>query len=215
MSKPGGLLYAIRAEGTSLVKIGYTRGSVEKRIKMLQTGQPFPLRVIATHPIEEDVRQTEAWLHAFLKQERRSGEWFDIALDPETFADLIAHAIHFGAEQEAERQAALTRLQKAKERLWLDRHPPRETQYGFDLVEFGKRLRAARAEKHLQQDELAQRVAASRTWISELEHGRQKSLRAETVVRFAEALGVSTDYLLGLADNPTPPRRPRPRPAGA
>jgi hypothetical protein len=36
-------------------------------------------------------------------------------------------------------------------------------------------------------------------------------LRADTVVRFAEALGVSADYLLGLADDPYPPRRRRPR----
>jgi transcriptional regulator with XRE-family HTH domain len=81
----------------------------------------------------------------------------------------------------------------------------------LNLEEFGRRLRAVRTEKDLTQDELAQLITAPRTWISELEHGRQKSLRADTVVRFAEALGVSADYLLGLADDPYPPRRRRPR----
>ena len=78
----------------------------------------------------------------------------------------------------------------------------------LDLQEFGRRLRAARAEKDLTQDQLAHMISASRTWISELEKGRQVSLRADTVVRFAEALSVSADYLLGLTD-----AAPTPRPA--
>ena len=81
----------------------------------------------------------------------------------------------------------------------------------FDLKEFGRRLQAARLEHEWTQEELAQRLEASRTWISELEKGRQVSLRAATVVRFAEALGVSADYLLGLTDSPTPAARRRVR----
>jgi hypothetical protein len=42
MTKPGGLLYALGAEGTSLVKIGYTTSSIETRVKTLQVGHPFP-----------------------------------------------------------------------------------------------------------------------------------------------------------------------------
>lgn len=81
----------------------------------------------------------------------------------------------------------------------------------FDLKEFGRRLRASRQVCELTQDELARRIDANRSWISELEHGHQDSLRAETVVRFAEALGVSADYLLGIKGAPAPPLPPAKR----
>jgi transcriptional regulator with XRE-family HTH domain len=65
-------------------------------------------------------------------------------------------------------------------------------------------------------------------WISELENGKQTRLEAETVFRFALALNVSADYLLGLSSEmeratptssrktapaPPPAKRPRPRKA--
>jgi len=84
----------------------------------------------------------------------------------------------------------------------------------FDIEEFGRRLRAAREKDKLTQEELAARIRANRSWISGLETGQQTALRAETVVRCAEALAVSADYLLGLTDDPHPrPRRKRPAPA--
>jgi hypothetical protein len=86
----------MKAVGTSLVKIGYTTGVVEKRLKILQTGTPFPLQVIATLLVEEDVRQKEALLHAFLAQERRNGEWFELREEPSDLASLLARAIQFG-----------------------------------------------------------------------------------------------------------------------
>jgi len=84
----------------------------------------------------------------------------------------------------------------------------------FDIKEFGKRLRAARATSNLTQEELAGRIRANRSWISGLETGHQEALRAETVVRFAEALGCTSDYLLGLSAEPRP-RRTRQPPAAA
>lgn len=106
MAQTGGTLYAIRAEGTSLVKIGYTTGSVEKRLKTLQTGQPFRLRVIETVVVESEARQHETLLHKFLTEQRRSGEWFEIDLRDKSLSDLLARAIEWGVEQEAQRQAA-------------------------------------------------------------------------------------------------------------
>jgi transcriptional regulator with XRE-family HTH domain len=51
--------------------------------------------------------------------------------------------------------------------------------------------------------------------LSRLEHGRQ-SIWIERLVDLAEALQVSTDYLVGRSDDPTPPRkRPRSRTATA
>jgi hypothetical protein len=73
-SNNGGFLYAIGAEGTGLVKIGSTHASVEKRLKELQTGQPFVLQVLAHITIETGVRQIEGYVHRFLAQERRRGE---------------------------------------------------------------------------------------------------------------------------------------------
>ena len=184
MSKSGGLLYAIAAEGTSLVKIGSTTGPIEARVRQLQTGQPFPLRVIATLHVEEDVRKTEAILHVFLTQERRLGEWFEMTLEPQEFPALVARAMAFGSAQDAQDQAEMSPEKRAL------------------LDTFGERVKAIRLEMKLTQQELADLMHAPRTWVSDLENAGQRGIAAETVVRFAKALGVSTDYLLGLTNDP-------------
>lgn len=171
MSK-GGTLYAIRAEGTSLVKIGYTKGPVEKRLKTLQTGQPFPLRVIATQQIDQNARQTEGWLHAFLKQERRRGEWFELNLEPEAFADLIARAIQFGAEQEAQRQLPAS-----------------------ELDTFGTRLRRIRELRGWSQKELAARAGVDYMTVYRAERAINQEPRISAGAKLARALGVSLDVL--------------------
>ena len=77
---------------------------------------------------------------------------------------------------------------------------------------FGDRLRARRHQLHLSQQALAQQLQVAQGWISELENGRQTRLEADTVYRFSQALGCTTDYLMGLTDDPAPPpKRPRPR----
>lgn len=78
-----------------------------------------------------------------------------------------------------------------------------------DLDLLGERLREARKRLKLSQMELAEQMGVSHGWISEIENGKQKRLEVETVHRFCQALAVSADYLLGLAD--TPDRAPRPR----
>jgi transcriptional regulator with XRE-family HTH domain len=79
---------------------------------------------------------------------------------------------------------------------------------------FGERLRTRRQQLALRQQELADQLGAKQGWISELETGKQTRVEAETVCRCAAALHCSTDYLLGLAETPTLPRkRPRPRTA--
>jgi protein involved in ribonucleotide reduction len=102
MSRVGGILYAIAAEGTGFVKIGSTRGTVEKRLRDLQTGQPFVLAVLATMVIEQDLRQIEQAVHTFLAHEHRRGEWFAVSIaDSEQFEQLVARALQWFAKQSA------------------------------------------------------------------------------------------------------------------
>lgn len=81
----------------------------------------------------------------------------------------------------------------------------------LDLNLFGERLHAARKKSELTQQELAELLVAPRTWVSDLENNQQSGLSADTVLRFARTLDVSTDYLLGMTDDPTPAPRRRPR----
>jgi transcriptional regulator with XRE-family HTH domain len=63
----------------------------------------------------------------------------------------------------------------------------------------------------LNQTELAERTGIPYQVISRIEHGHQ-SIYVERIVELAKTLNVSIDYLVGLTDDPTPPKkRPRPR----
>jgi transcriptional regulator with XRE-family HTH domain len=79
----------------------------------------------------------------------------------------------------------------------------------LDLPEFGRRLTVIRQALDLTQEQVADKLGAARSWISELERGRQRGLAAETVVRLCRALDCTSDYLLGLSDDPQPRRRRR------
>lgn len=193
MASTGGTLYAIRAEGTSLVKIGYTAGSVQKRLKSLQTGQPLPLHIVAALRVEGDARQKEAWLHAFLAEERRRGEWFDVALETEDFAALVARAIAFGAAQEARAQAA-----KEEKRL-------RAFQ---GVTAFGTRVLNERKRQRLSREDLTQRMPESMRMhtntLWSIEKGHTHNPRMDHLQALAQALGVSVPYLMGETDETGP-----------
>jgi transcriptional regulator with XRE-family HTH domain len=62
---------------------------------------------------------------------------------------------------------------------------------------FGKRLARLRKEKGYTQAELADKVGVIQVLVSDYELDKLR-LHAEMVVRFANALGVSADELLGL-----------------
>jgi len=93
MASPGGIIYAIGAVGTSYVKIGSTRTAVEKRLKALQIGQPFPLQTLAAVAVESDLSRIEHQVHKFLAEERRRGEWFDAPIDAVFLEKLDVHFI--------------------------------------------------------------------------------------------------------------------------
>jgi transcriptional regulator with XRE-family HTH domain len=68
---------------------------------------------------------------------------------------------------------------------------------------FGSRLARLRKERGFTQIELASRIGLTQTLVSDYERGKLR-LNAEMVVRFARALGVSSDALLGLKTDPAP-----------
>ncbi len=70
----------------------------------------------------------------------------------------------------------------------------------------GARVRRQRMALGLTQAELAAQTEIPYQVLSRVEHGRQ-SLYFERLAHLALALGVSTDFLVGLTDTPRPRRR--------
>jgi transcriptional regulator with XRE-family HTH domain len=66
---------------------------------------------------------------------------------------------------------------------------------------FPKRLKAARDLRGLSQDQLAERSGLQGSAISHFETGGRKP-SFDNLKRLADALGVSTDYLLGRTNDP-------------
>ena len=66
----------------------------------------------------------------------------------------------------------------------------------FSPEDFGKRLRRIRRAQDLTQQELGKKADIHYTTISRLEAGDATQIYADTVVRLAEALGVSLDMLV-------------------
>lgn len=74
------------------------------------------------------------------------------------------------------------------------------------IKQFGEKLRYLRQQQRLTQTTLAQQVGlASQAYVSDLEAGR-KVPSLDLVVRLAELLGVTTDYLLRDTDPMQEPR---------
>jgi transcriptional regulator with XRE-family HTH domain len=72
---------------------------------------------------------------------------------------------------------------------------------------FGKRLKDIKFDRGITQIELAKAVGISRTTASEYESLKVQKLPSVGVfIKIAEYLNISTDYLLGLTDNPLPLR---------
>ena len=64
----------------------------------------------------------------------------------------------------------------------------------MDLTLLGNRIRVAREKMNITQEDLADRVNISSSHISVIERG-VKASRADTLVRIANELNVSADYL--------------------
>lgn len=67
----------------------------------------------------------------------------------------------------------------------------------------GERIKYARTNLSMKQDDLADKLSIDRTLLPKYENGK-RPLYADTLKRIAETLNVSTDYLLGLTDFESP-----------
>jgi transcriptional regulator with XRE-family HTH domain len=76
------------------------------------------------------------------------------------------------------------------------------------LVLLGERVRRQRMARGLTQTELANQTGIPIPNLSRIEHGRQSNY-IERLIDLAKTLNVSADYLLGLTDDPTPPKKPQ------
>jgi transcriptional regulator with XRE-family HTH domain len=68
------------------------------------------------------------------------------------------------------------------------------------MDELSRRLRRIRRAKDWTQQELSKRAGVNAITISRIERGKADQVYVETLMRLAQALEVSTDYLLGLTD---------------
>ena len=68
------MIYFIQQGDTGPIKIGYTDGSVENRLRTLQTGSPKKLTLLG---FITGTQEQEKLLHRFFHAERIAGEWFE------------------------------------------------------------------------------------------------------------------------------------------
>jgi hypothetical protein len=72
----GGTVYLLVEDGDNeLYKIGVTRGSVDNRIKKLQTGNGNKIRCVSSFESIAPYK-LEKVLHDYYKADREEGEWF-------------------------------------------------------------------------------------------------------------------------------------------
>ena len=70
-----GRIYFIACEPLSAVKIGFTSGDAQKRLKELQTGCPVKLQLLGCVIGTQD---EERMVHKRFARRRMQGEWFKI-----------------------------------------------------------------------------------------------------------------------------------------
>lgn len=78
IKKHMGYVYLIYDESNDLYKIGVTRNNDDKRIKILQTGNPTELRIIHIYNCEYPFR-LETMLHNIYKNNNILNEWFELS----------------------------------------------------------------------------------------------------------------------------------------
>jgi transcriptional regulator with XRE-family HTH domain len=65
-------------------------------------------------------------------------------------------------------------------------------------MSLGRKIHALREERRMSQTDLAERARIGQAIISRLEAGLQHEVRSGVLKRLAEALGCTTDWLVGM-----------------
>jgi len=74
----------------------------------------------------------------------------------------------------------------------------RETMEKLDMYKLGRRIAAARVMADFTQQELADRAGIPQSALARIERGNRPQLSVGTLYAIAQALQISTDYLLGV-----------------
>lgn len=84
MNNKSSKVYLIKIinEDKSLYKIGFTRGSIHKRIRDLQTGCPYEILPVNTF-ITDNALIIEKSLHNRFSNKKTWGEWFELGIEEE------------------------------------------------------------------------------------------------------------------------------------
>ena len=77
------------------------------------------------------------------------------------------------------------------------------------MEHFAERVKTARDTHGWTRRELAKRAGLHEQHLAKVERRDRYRIEGDTIGKLAKALGVSTDYLIGLTDDPTP-RTPAP-----
>lgn len=67
----------------------------------------------------------------------------------------------------------------------------------MDYVQLGKRVRFIRRCQDITQEQLAEKMGVSTSFVGHIERGT-RVLSVETLYKLCTALGISADYLMGL-----------------
>ena len=70
-------VYLVAADGTNLIKIGYTEGDIKDRIKQLQTGCPYKIYLVDAVTVRDGIK-FESELHEKMLKYKKNGEWYCI-----------------------------------------------------------------------------------------------------------------------------------------
>jgi len=62
-------------EDNTIYKIGFTRGTIQKRIDKLQTGNPYQIKELCSYQTKYN-QKLERTVHRFYDHCRIKGEWF-------------------------------------------------------------------------------------------------------------------------------------------
>ncbi|ELE1962720.1 TPA: GIY-YIG nuclease family protein [Vibrio vulnificus] len=87
-----GIIYFLHGETTGLVKIGWTRRSLVRRVNQLQTGSPDRLRLLG---FMRGSKACEKQLHIKFEPNHKHLEWFELTDDISKFIE--AECLLFGS----------------------------------------------------------------------------------------------------------------------